>query len=216
MIYSVLLIVILLVCAVIAFAGVRVLLRQPWVRGWVRGTAGLGLLAGALLVALVALALFGYRQPSPGAAIATLGFERVDEQHFRVTLVDTRAGEEHRFELHGDQWELDARLVQWVGSLERLGANPGYQLNQVSGRYYALAQDRTEQRTLYGFDQAGYGIDVWAWLERYPWLLPVLQARTASVSFVPMADGALYEVRVDTSGLEARGLNERARTLLAD
>ena len=44
--------------------------------------------------------------------------------------------------------------------------------------------------------------------------LPVLDALYGSATFVPMSDGALFEVSLANSGLIARPLNERAQSAI--
>src|SRR5260370_69241 len=54
-------------------------------------------------------------------------------------------------------------------------------------------------------------IDPWDLAHRYRSWLPWLDAIYGSATFLPMADGALYEIKVSQSGLIARPLNQAAR-----
>jgi hypothetical protein len=54
-------------------------------------------------------------------------------------------------------------------------------------------------------------IDPWDLIHRYHSWLPWLDAFYGSATFLPMADGALYEIKVSQSGLVARPLNQAAR-----
>ena len=52
---------------------------------------------------------------------------------------------------------------------------------------------------------------MWTLLQRYHNYLPWVDTLYGSAAFMPMADGARYEVKVSQSGLVARPLNLVAR-----
>jgi hypothetical protein len=54
-------------------------------------------------------------------------------------------------------------------------------------------------------------IDPWELIHSYRSWVPWMDALYGSATFLPMADGALYEIKVSQSGLVARPLNQAAR-----
>ncbi len=58
-------------------------------------------------------------------------------------------------------------------------------------------------------------IDLWDLVHRYPSWVAWMDALYGSATFLPMADGALYEIKVSQSGLVARPLNQAARDAVA-
>ncbi len=210
MFYTLLSIFIVLVGLILVYAALRLLAKRNWLMGFLRGFVGLGLVVVAVSLALIAFDVFSYRQLSKEEPVATLSFERLGEQLFEATLVHND-GREETFELRGDQWQLDARIIKWRGFMGGLGIKPGYRLDRISGRYYSLSEERSAERTVYALEQEGWGPDIWAWANQHPAWLPVVDARYGSATFVPMADNALFEVRLSSSGLLARPLNEPAR-----
>src|SRR5690606_11739030 len=76
----------LLAVAICALA-LRLLLGS-WLLQWLRGTAGLLVLAVAVLVALAAWDLRSYRSIVSDKPIATLAFAQLEDRHFAMTLVD--------------------------------------------------------------------------------------------------------------------------------
>src|SRR5690625_7570671 len=56
-------------------------------------------------------------------------------------------GTEQEFDLRGDQWQLDARIIKWQGFVAAMGVKPGYRLDRISGRYYTLEDERSAERT---------------------------------------------------------------------
>ena len=196
------------------FFSLKVLARTGWLLGWLRGMCGLLLVGAGVLLALMAYDVFSYRQILAEKSIATLSFERLDTQHFRTVLVDS-AGKELRYDLMGDQWQLDARIIKWPGILSAWGVKPGYRLDRISGRYYSLEKERNAERTVYPLSHSEFGVDVWEWLQGAGKSLPFVDAVYGSATFLPMDDGALYEVTLSNTGLVARPLNERAQAAVA-
>lgn len=188
----------------------KVLSRAGWLLGWLRGTLGLLLIGAGVLLALTAYDVFTYQQILSEKSIATLSFEKQGSQRYTATLVDADGGE-HQFELLGDQWQLDARIIKWPGILSAWGVKPGYRLDRISGRYFSLAKERNAERSVYALSQSQFGVDIWVWLQESGNALPFVNAVYGSATFVPMDDGALYGVSLTNSGLIARPLNERAQ-----
>lgn len=209
MVYTLLSVVVAALGLLLAYWALRLLVRGRWLRGFIRGLFGVALLLMALVFALVALDLSSYHQLQSEEPVATLSFRQGGPQAFEATLVRPD-GREQAFELRGDQWQLDARIIRWQRPLTGF-IRPGYRLDRLSGRYYSLEDERRAERTLYNLDQSDWGADLWRWINRSPEWFPAVEARYGSATFVPMADNALFEVRLSGSGLTAYPLNEPAR-----
>ncbi|WP_078084103.1 cation/multidrug efflux pump [Microbulbifer mangrovi] len=201
------------VALLLVFWGGKVLLKGSWLLGFLRGSVGLLLLAGALLIVLVALDVYSYRNLADEHSVGTVSFERLDDQHFMVKFAD-EDGISKEFELYGDQWQLDARMLKWKGALARWGIEPAYRLDRLSGRYLTLQDERSKERSVYALDESGHGVDVWSTLRSMDNRLPIVDAVYGSATFLPMEDGAVYEVRISHTGLLARPLNQQARSAL--
>lgn len=209
MLFNLLAFVIVLIGAYLAYRALRVLVRGSWIAGWLRGMFGLALLAVALVVLLGAYDVFRYKQIMFEQVVATIDFKKVGEQHYEALLVDSK-GTEQRYTLHGDQWQLDARVVKLKGYLSTFGVRPGYRLERIGGRYYDLEQEHSVKRSVYALNESLYGVDVWKWINKYPDWMPIVDAVYGSATYLPMADGALYEVSLSHTGLLARPLNASA------
>jgi hypothetical protein len=116
--------------------------------------------------------------------------------------------------LAGDEWQLDARVLKWKGWANLLGLDAQYRLERVSGRYRDIEQERTGERTVYGLSE-NPGVDLWVLSTQYPKWLPFVDAVYGSATYLPMADGARYEVKMTQSGLMARPVNEAANAAAA-
>ncbi len=119
---------ILAVSLVLVLVGAWVLLRHKWVWQWIKGTAGLVLVALAVYLVLVALNLYSFHELNEETPVATISFRATGEQSYIATVTREDGGSED-FRLNGDQWQLDARVVKWktlhaAGSETRLSARP--------------------------------------------------------------------------------------------
>ena len=178
-------------------------------------------LAGALLLAagagllLVALNLGTYERLTHEAPVADLVFEARDKQRFKANLIRIPDGEMQVFLLNGDDWQLDARILKWQGWANLLGLDAQFRLERISGRYRDIELERTAPRTVYQLAE-NPGLDLWELAQReQDWLPPVLDAVYGSATYLPMADGARYQVSLTQSGLVARPLNEPAEGAVA-
>lgn len=129
------------------------------------------------------------------------------EQLWQVTL-ELQGEPPQQLLVHGDQWQLDARIMRFAGPLRWLGMAPGYRLERLSGRYSLLEQERSLPRTVIGLHQSRW-FDLWELDRKYN--LPFVEAVYGNATFMPMYDGASYDVRLSSSGLLATPLNEAAR-----
>jgi hypothetical protein len=197
---------------VLVWAG-KNLLKGGWFLGWLKGTFGLALVVVAGVIGLLAWDLFSYRELLGETSVATLSFEQLGEQHYQAVLVNAQ-GVESQYELRGDQWQLDARIFKWSPALARFGLKPGYRLDRLAGRYYSLESERNAERTVYELNSSQSSVDSWTWLRSVDSQVPWIDALYGSATFVPMSDGALYEVTLSHSGLLSRPLNESAKAAI--
>lgn len=204
-------VVILAFCVLLVLGGAWILLRQKWFIQWLKGTAGLALVGVAIYFALFAFNLFSYHQLTADKPIATVSFRQVSPQVFSATVTPAE-GAPTEYELHGDLWQLDARIIKWKGVLALFGFQPGYQLDRIAGRYIRLEDERSRERTVYEINSPAIGFDLWE-QARDGWSLMV-DARYGSATYLPMDDGAIFEVALTSSGLIGRPLNGSAQEAL--
>lgn len=198
-----------IVCLVLALAGAVILIRQTWFMQWLKGTAGLLLLAVAVYFTLLAVNLLSYHQLTREEPVATVSFKQIAPQSYAAT-VSQPGGASAQYELSGDLWQLDARIIKWKGIFALLGVHPGYQLDRISGRYLSLEDELSRERTVYQIATPAIGLDVWQ--RAYTGWSLMFDAQYGSATYLPMADGAIFEVTLGNSGLIGRPLNGSAQT----
>jgi hypothetical protein len=175
----------------------------------VTGSTGLVLLLLGAGAALIAANLLTYQRLSAEQPAAELQLTRTGDREFNAVL--TYPGGEHaNFALRGDEWQIDARVMKWRAFANLVGFDTLYRLERISGRYTRIEDERTQARSVYSLNPP-QRIDPWDLVHRYHSWVPWMDALYGSATFLPMADGALYEIKVSQSGLVARPLNQAAR-----
>lgn len=182
-------------------------------------TGSVGTLGGGLTMSLGAVAgLFGvnlqsydrltYEQPVARVAIAALGADR-------YTVEVTPAGEDAQtaaYEVAGDEWRLEARVLTFHPWANVAGLDTVYRLERLDGRYTDVAAENAAANTAHALAEPA-GLDVRR-LREVPVLKdhrPVEDARFGSGVYLPMADGATFEVTISQKGgLMARPTNDTA------
>ncbi len=166
--------------------------------------AALGVGGAMLAASLHTYARLTHEQEAARAVLRALG-----PQRFELLLV--RTGEpSQRFELRGDEWQIDARVLKWRGLGTWLGFDTVYRFERLSGRFADNDQERKSARSVYALSPEGT-VDFWQLLKKYHSYMPLADALYGSAAYVPMADGAQYVVSVSATGLLIRPLNEPAK-----
>jgi hypothetical protein len=175
----------------------------------------LWLLSGGVLVLLAAMAglvaanFFTYQRLTHEQEAARITSRQLGERHFAVSLQARNAPPRH-FQVRGDEWQVDARVLKWRPMGNLVGLDTLYRLERLSGRYGDVTSERASQRTVYDLAEDP-GLDLWTLTRRYQRYVPLADALYGSAAFVPMADGAEYVVTVSTTGLVVRPANDAAR-----
>jgi len=214
MFYNIFTAVLIAIGVLIALFAARLLLRRGWIFGWLRGMAGFLLLFMAVLFALGAVDFFSYKAIIAEKTIATLEFSQADEQKFNAKMITTD-GQEHKFVLNGDQWQLDARIIKWPNTIAAMGVKPAYRLERISGRYFSWEQELNDERSVYPLDQEHLGLDLWQWAKQFNLRKVGIDATYGNATYLPMADGAQYEVSLTRTGLIARPFNKTAEEAIS-
>lgn len=209
MTFTALIVVFALAGVLFLIAAVRRLRRREVFGGMLTGATALVLLLLSACAALIAANLVTYQRLSFEQPAGELQLSRTGPREFNAVLTYPTGGRA-AFSLRGDEWQVDARVLKWHAFANLLGFDTAYRLERIGGRYTRIEEERTQARTVYALN-APQRIDPWDLVHRYHSWLPWIDAFYGSATFLPMADGALYEIKVSQSGLVARPLNQAAR-----
>jgi hypothetical protein len=176
------------------------------------GSSGISCMASAGVAALGAIVLLGYFSYSrlvDEQLVSRVSFSRLSPDEYEARLMI--AGERDRFfVLRGDEWQIDAKIVTWKPPMTVLGLDPIFKLDRLSGRYADIDREQTETRTVHAL-AANDPTDLWQFAQRFPFLMPGVDAHYGTATYVPMADGARFDVSLSRDALIARPANEKAR-----
>ena len=194
----------------------KALKKLGWFFGWLRGTVGLSFLAFSALVIWAAYDLTNYSELLEERPIASVSFEQLAPQHFRASISYYIEKDNDEFEIYGDQWQMDARIVRWTGFIAAVGAKPGFRLDRISGRYYSLEDEREKTRSVYSLYQQNSNIfDFWQLLNKHGSAVPGIEASYGSAAYLPMADAASFQLSLSYNGLTAKPVNSIAKEAVA-
>jgi hypothetical protein len=203
----------IIICALLGLlffiASVRRLRRRRVLGGMAHGATALILFLLALAAVLIGSNLRTYQRLSYEQPAGELQLSRTGDRQYTAVL-SYPSGERANFELRGDEWQVDARVLKWRAFANLVGFDTAYRLERISGRYSKIEDERSQPRTVYDLNAAGR-VDPWELIHQYHSWVPWMDALYGSATYLPMSDGALYEIKVSQSGLIARPLNQAAR-----
>jgi hypothetical protein len=199
-------IVLLILAGVLILSGLRLLIATGWLLPFLRGFAGFGQILLAVVILFVGLNLASYAHLEQKQDIASVSFKKTDEQRFEATVMSVHGGQIDKFTIDGDMWQISARSMKLLGS-----STPFYKLEQVSGRYFTLEQQRSSAVSVGLIADKGIGLDLGALLKNKD--VAIVSTSEVKTKFFPMSDGAVYSVSVGAQSLETIPVNEEAKAI---
>ncbi len=164
--------------------------------------------AGAASI-MLAFSYYGYGRLIDETLVSRIEFTEFAPGEFTArVMIDGKT--DRLLDLRGDEWQMDARVVNWKSPATLLGLDPIYQLDRLSGRYSDIDDEITEKRTVHALSDE-LTLDVWRVVRKFPVLMPGVDAYYGTATYLPMADGARFEVTLTRTALIARPVNEAAR-----
>jgi hypothetical protein len=191
-------------------AAIRRLRRLKLVSGTLFFLTGGIVLLVAAVVALVTANLYTYARLTHEQEAARVSMRQLGERWYAVSVQPKNSPPRH-FELRGDEWQIDARVLKWRAMGTLLGFDTVYRLERLSGRYGTVAAERSSPRTVHDLAQDDTPLDIWALVRQHHRYVPFADALYGSAVYVPMSEGAEYAVTVSASGLVVRPGNDAAR-----
>jgi hypothetical protein len=188
-------------------------LRRLWQRrlfaGGLQGITGLLFLALAALAISIAMNLYTYSVFNDEQPVAEVRFEELANQYYRLYLIPEGQAAQ-TYEIRGDEWQIDARVIKWHGLANLAGMRTVYRLERISGRYRDVQQERVDVRSVYALNALD-GVDIWSVSRKNQKYLPWIDAVYGSAAYMPMAHQARFKVTISSSGLVVRAINTKAQ-----
>jgi hypothetical protein len=202
----------LIAAAVLGLLGIWALVRRARGGGrFVLRLVGLVMVVTAIGLGGTGVLLRHYQWLLEDVPAARISLTREGPQQFRAVL--TPRGEAAReYMLLGDEWQLDARVVRWTLPAQLSGVGPVYRFERLSGRYGDPKQELSERRSVHDLRRSW---DFWEVRQRWLAGLPIAEARWGSAAYLPMLDGATYDVFISPrGGLVAKPADDATERLL--
>jgi hypothetical protein len=199
----------LLLALPLEIAAFRRLRRLQIASGTMFFLTGGFVIAIAAVAALLAMNLYTYARLTHEQQAARVSIRQLGERQYVLT-VETRRAPPRHFQVNGDEWQIDARVLKWRALGNMLGFDTVYRFERLSGRYADVTQERGATRTVHPLAEDP-GLDLWSLIRKHHDYVPLADALYGSAVYVPMAEGAEYMVTVSTSGLVVRPGNDAAR-----
>lgn len=175
---------------------------------WFKYSAGSAVAVFAAVAGLGGLNLYTYQRFTEETPVAALAFVEVAPTRFEATFSEP-GRQPQVFFLDGDEWQLDVRMIKWSDWMTFLGEEPLYRLDRLSGRHSDPAVARAVRPNLHALSESR-GIDLWSFARSSGDWLPGIDAAYGSSVYLPMRDGARYQVTMSRTGLVARPVDARA------
>jgi hypothetical protein len=204
MVFGMFSITLLVVAAALILLGLKLLFHANWFMQFLRGFAGFGLITVATLIIMVGLNLASYAQISEKQDLANISFTKVNEQTYEATLVSVSSGEETKFTIEGDMWQVSGRVLTLFGS-------PFYRLDSLAGRYYTLEQQRSSAESINIMPDNSIGLDLWGWFKGKD--VGLISTAVYKTRFLPLADGAVFTVSIGEFELLSAPVNDAAKSI---
>jgi len=164
---------------------------------------------------MLAFSYFGYFQLVDEQLIGQIKFTASAPEQYVARLMLESEERDRMFQLLGDEWQMDARVITWKPPMTMLGLDPIFQLDRLSGRYADVEEELSKTRSVHALSEP-VTMDVWQFARKYPKLMPGVDAHYGTATYLPMANGAIFEVTMTRTGLIARPVNDSAREAVGE
>lgn len=197
----------------LVFAGFAKVLGLKPFSGGTRLFFGAGFLGLAGVVAFAGLNLQTYRALTKEREVVTISFEAAPTAETYTATLIYPGGDTDRFELSGDEWNLNARVIKFQPFSNMLGYDSVYKLDRLYGRYEDVGRaDETVGVRL----NANPGLDVRELARQHGGRFGIQDASYGSGVYNPMADGLAYRVYMTQNALIARSANAATRARVGE
>jgi hypothetical protein len=182
------------------------------------GGGGIVAIVG-LTAGLIGLNLQGYARLTYEVPLAHVAVKAVDPANKTFDVTVTRLDETRYVQtcrLQGDAWEIGGRFQKWKAWANEIGLNATYTLDQITNRYNTAVDGNGQRITACDLKapQPKATQFLPAFVEKWVLKNMIVEDRLfGSASFMPMVDGAEYNVIATQFGFNAEPTNEVARNV---
>jgi hypothetical protein len=199
-----------LLSAVLLLVAGRTFRRGRWIASSATLLLALLLLTLAALAATISVATHGYRALTREVVAAAIVTRPSGPERFTATFTFPD-GRQESYELTGNALYVDAHIVKWHPRANLLGLHTAYQLDRVAGRYDRLEDEQRKPRRIFALSPPK-PVDMFQLARSAAFLGRLVDAEYGSATFVSAQEPTQLELRVSTSGLLFRRVDQAHRT----
>lgn len=149
-----------------------------------------------------------------GTQISEINVHYLDNKHYLVDIKYSEGLSIHSsFEINGDFWQLDLRIISFNKLLANFGLDCLYRIERIGGRYRSIENEIHARRSLYQLYENKLSDELWSYMYTYM-EGRLFRAYYGSALYAPLADQAKYGVFLTDTGAEVLPLNEIAKKAL--
>jgi hypothetical protein len=198
--------------AVIFFViGVKLLADPDWFSGFIRGVIGMAMLSASVAGGYIIFDMLSFKTVQPSTAIAEISVSKTSRQRFEISIKGPSVNQSN-IDVLGDQAEFKIQMLLWSGPAIDAGLKTAYRFESVQGRFLTLEQEKSIDQSPHLLKPMPF-IQFWRFLNQYP-LIPFVEAKYAEAIYVPLANGAIFELVLETDGIKIQPKNAAANKLM--
>ncbi|MEE8380025.1 MAG: hypothetical protein V3R49_06595, partial [Gammaproteobacteria bacterium] len=139
-------------------------------RGKIFGSTLYGLQGMVIFLLLITILLIfsnlnTYQRLTYENDIADVLVRKLAKQKFQLVLIypsgDAIEAEPKYYSVHGDEWQLDTRIIKWKSWANVIGLDSYYQLERLSGRYTNVEQANSVPPSAHQLTGEQRGVSIW-------------------------------------------------------
>lgn len=194
---------------IVTLTAAALLIRYPaWFWPWLRGTVALAALSTGVLGMVTGWTVLQWQEVSLGEPLQSLAISRGGNKTWQISVRSAERGRSLR--INGDLLEVRGRLLVLETPIKGLGAVMRYHLDGLTGRMTGT-DTPLQYRGNSANDWNGWG-DAWEWDRTLS--LPLVRAESLFPAYLPLVDGASFDIVLQGHQLEAVPANEVAERAL--
>ena len=195
---------------IVTLTGLAHMTKMKFATGTARLMGGGLFIAGAVVLSLIGVNLQTYSRLTLERSVAIVDLTMVEPQVYQANVRFTNDDEVRTYEIRGDEIQFQARVIKWNQWAHIIGYDSIYRMDRVQGRYTSVDEEIKKPRTVYSAPEEP-GIDAYTLIKKRGGWLKAVDASYGSGTYIPMANGASFEIIMTQSGLISRPINDAAR-----
>ena len=166
-----------------------------------------------LLFSIVGIDLATYHQLTKQDKIFSLSIKETSFNRFDLSLQAEDFNE--TFQLEGDQWQIDFRLIRFTATSTLAGLSNLYQPSRLSNRYESIEDEKIKPKQYYSLRDAVFErLDLWKFIKSYYAYLPGIDSAFGSSVYAPLKDNAEYEILIGYAGVVVKATNQEGKSAI--